>query len=298
MCSLGKVSADELEYESPVEKANKYIGSNWRLLNRNLDSFFSNDLNETKENDGQIKAYITFYHKERVGLDTDFDIQLKVDLPKTTKKLKLVIEKEQDDISNALSDENFPQGKNDKIKKREGYSAGLDYLLSESKNFRSSFQFGFRLTMPLNPSVKFDLNKDYNLKHIKLSLFQKFIYYRQEGFQHISQAVISKNWSERFQTDLINSIAWTDEDDEFIIRNNLINYYKISDHKTLSLSLGAIAMLSPHYYYDRYDISLNFRNQFIYEWLYLTSSIGSDFLKEHNFKRELFGQLRFEIFFE
>lgn len=283
-----------------MEKANKYIASKWRLLNRDLDTFFSNDPSkvEVDESRDNIKAYFSIYKKESDKLEKDFDIKLRINLPKTTQKLKLVVEREQDDIANALSDENFPQGKYNTVSKKKNYSAGFDYLLSRTKSFRSNLQFGMRLSMPIDPSVKLDFSKDFNYSLARLTLFQKFIYYRQEGYQQISQMNLARHWTNNFQTDFINSLVWTDEEDRFVLRNNLIFYYHFEDEHNLSLSLGANALFRPNFHYDSYDISLNYRRPFLYSWLFIIPSVGMEFVHEENFKREYFGQLKFEIYFE
>lgn len=270
------------------------------MLNRDLDTFFSNDPSRVEQDASRdnIKAYFSIYKKESDDLEKDFDIQLRLRLPKTTQKLKLVIEREQDDIANALSDENFPQGKYDTVSKKKNYSAGFDYLLSKSESFRSNLQFGMRLSMPINPSVKLDFSKSYDYSLMRLTLYQKFIYYRQEGYQQISQVNLARRWTESFQTDFVNSLVWTDEEDHFVLRNNLIFYYNFTEDHNLSLSLGANALFRPNFHYDAYDVSLNYRRPFLYPWLYIIPSVGMEFSDEDHFKREYFGQLKFEIYFE
>lgn len=70
--------------------------------------------------------------------------------------------------------------------------------------------------MPSNPNLKLDLVKDYKTNFMNIGLSQKFIYYRQEGFQNISQLSLNKKLTEKLQTDFVNSIVWSDETDEFV----------------------------------------------------------------------------------
>lgn len=270
-------------------------------MNQNLDTFFSNDPTRIREDDDSkdnIKAYFSLYKKESDKFEKDFDVQLRINLPKTTKKLKLVIEREQDDIANALSDENFPQGKYDRVSKKKNYSAGFDYFLSKSKTFRGKLQFGMRLSMPIDPSIKLDFGKDFDYEYMRLTLYQKFIYYRQEGYQQISQINFARSWSENFQTDFLNSLVWTDADDDFVLRNNFVFYYRIKEDHNLSLSLGANALFVPNFHYAHYDVSLNYRRPLFFKWLFLIPSVGMDFDEEDNFRRKYFGQLKFEMYFE
>lgn len=271
-------------------------------MNRTVDMFFTNQ--SSGANDSSIFVYTSFYKREGEKIETDFDFQLKFDLPNTTKKLKIVIEKQQDDIANALSDTSAPETKVNTIRGRvtrkvkDSYAASASYFLKQSKYFISSLRFGIRLDLPINPYVKLELQKDFRAKYVNMGVSQKFILYRQEGFQNVSQLSFNKKIGKNFQLDLINSLVWTDETDKFLARNNLVLYQDLGDERSLSYSLGANAKLSPAYYYDNYDVSLSYKQLLYANWLYGTFTAGADFPKADNFDDDKFVQIRFDIFFK
>lgn len=319
--SAGKGTSVAIEAESTgadsedLDTANRYIARRWRLLNRNVDRYFSNKSYKIDENKSSLFAYASFYKKEGQKIEQDYDFQLKFDLPSTTKRLKLVIEREQDEIRNALTDENLTAGKVRSSKGRgkgsktvskvttgsntkSSYTAGFDYFVKQTKSFSSILKFGIRLDMPVNPSVKLNLNKDLDLKFATLGLQQNFIVYRQEGFQEISQAVLSRKWTERFQTDFFNALVWTDESDQFALRNNILFFLNVGEEKMVTLSAGANARLSPNFRYESYDTSISYRQLLYNEWLYGAFTYGKDFPRANHFKDENFVQFRTEIFFK
>lgn len=273
---------------------NNYIGSEWRLFNRNVDSFFTNQHYLVDENQSTLSAYANFYSKEGQSLDKQYDLEAKIDLPQTTKKLKLIIEKEKDEVVKATTDENVTTSKNVPSK----YSAGASYLLSQSKNFTSLIRFSLRIELPLNPSVKINLHKDIKNDYFDIGLFQKIILYRQEGFQEVSQFSLFKKWNKIFQSDFLNSLVWTAKSDAFALRNNIIVYQNVGHEKALTYSVGANAKLSPKFYYDSYDASASYRQLVYSNYLYGTFTIGADFPKANNFNDEKFVQLRAEVFFQ
>lgn len=293
------ISFTGLAEEKPeINTTNQYIATRWERLNRTVDLFFTNQTSLT--NDSSIFIYTSFYKRESEKIETAFDFQLKFDLPNTTKKLKIVIEKQQDDISNALSDTSAPESniKSRISKIKNNYAASANYFLKQSKYFISSLRFGLRLDLPLNPYVKLELQKDFRAKYINMGISQKFILYRQEGFQNISQLSFNKKISKHLQLDLINSLVWTDESDIFLVRNNLVLYQDLGNEKTLSYSLGANAKLSPTYHYDSYDASISYRQILYANWLYGTLTTGADFSKTNHFDDDKFVQIRFDIFFK
>lgn len=289
---------------SEAEKTNKYIASEWRLFNRNVDTFFSNQKYLIGENKSTIFAYVSFYKKEGGKIETDFNLQMKFDLPRTTKRLKFVVEKEQNEIRKALSDENVTRNvKNTPVGSRYStvaesrYTAGANYLLPKLKYFRSLLKFGIRLDMPINPFLKLNLQKDLKFDFLTVDLSQNFILYRQEGFQEISSVTFNKKINETFHADQSNSLVWSDETDAFDLRNSFSLYQNLGDERGLTYSLGANAKLSPSFFYDSYDSSISYRQRVYSSWLFGTFTVGQDYPKATNFKAEDFAQVRLEMFF-
>ena len=266
--------------------------------------FFTNKNSHTDDNKSSVFVYGSVYKKEGQAFDNKYDFQLKFDLPYTTKKLKIVIEKEQDEFSNAISD---PAVTTTKTTTKDGrvvtkrdthYEAGANFFLKQTKYFVSFVHFGIRLDMPLNPSLKLDIQKDFKAKYFNVSLLEKVIYYRQEGLQNVSQMILNKRLSKTLQADFGNSLVWSDETDELIFRHSFTLYHEVGEEKVFSYAIGANAKFKPGYYYDSYDASISYRQRIFSNWLYATWTIGADFPKVSHFKDEKFAQFRIDMFFK
>ncbi|MBC7539554.1 MAG: hypothetical protein H7281_12090 [Bacteriovorax sp.] len=287
-----------------LQAGNQFIATKWDQLNRSVDMFFTNQGSLTSENKSSIFAYTSFTKSEGAKLITQYDFQLKFDLPNTTKKLKIVIEKQQDEISDVLSDNAVSNNKTitkdgkNFTKTETHYNAGVNYFLSQSKYFSSFLHFGIRLDLPLNPSLKLNMEKVFKTDYVNIGLLQKFILYRQEGFQEISQLSFNKKLNNIFQVDLINSLVWSDETDIFVLRNNFVLSQDLGNEKSLSYSIGANARFSPTFFYDSYDTSISYRQLLYNTWLYGTLAVGANFPKTDHFKDEKFVQIRIDVFFK
>lgn len=286
-----------------IAATNEYIATSWDQINRTVDTFFTNQ-SSPKLNKSSVFLSTSVTKREGEKTDTNVDFHLRIDLPNTAQKLKIIIEKQQDEIGNVLSDASVTSNKtvvkNGKTisQKDSHYTAGANFLLKQSKSFTSLLKFGIRIDMPLNPSLKMDLQKDFKNNSINISVLQKFIYYRQEGFQEISQLAFNKKLNETFQLDQINSLVWADENDDFLLRNSLILSQILGKEKMLLYSIGANARLSPTYYYESYDTSISYTQRLYQKWLYSTFTIGAEFPKERDFTDVKFVQLRLDIFFK
>ncbi len=160
---LANAADDGVTTEEDIKTTNRLVATRWKQFNRSVDMFFTNQGSRDQENKSSIMLYSSVYKKEGQSVETEYNFQLKIDLPHTTEKLKIVIEKQQDEINDALSDSSVSNAR--ESKRENNYVAGANILLKQSEHFISLFNFGIRLDMPLNPFVKLELQKD-----IKLSI--------------------------------------------------------------------------------------------------------------------------------
>lgn len=297
--------AQKPDHYKDVDATNTYIATKWDQINRSVDLFFTNQPVKQEEQKSSILVYLSSYKKEGQKIENDVDFQFKISLPNTSKKLKIVVEKQQDEITNALTDSsvsnNRSLSKNGRLTDKQDdnrYTAGASFLLDKTQDFLSSLSFGIRISMPLNPYVKADLQKTYQLSWVNIGLSQKLILYRQEGFEEVSQVSFTKKWNQTYQTDFTNALVWTHETGKFALRHALVLTQTINSRKGLAYSVGANAKFTPTYYYNSYDTSVSYRQLLHKDWLFGTWTVGADFIKENHFNDDKFVQVRADIFFK
>ena len=83
---------------SYIDETQKFISDFWVNLNYNLDTYFSDQVYNKKENKSRILAYYEIFKREGSPLQKLFDIKVKVHFPKLSKRLSITIEKERDEI--------------------------------------------------------------------------------------------------------------------------------------------------------------------------------------------------------
>ncbi len=290
------------EESNLVDKTQRYISGQWTGLNYSVDSYFSNTDYKKQENKSHILAYAGAYKAESKTPEYNYDILIKVHLPKTSKRIKFVFEREREDIDRSMNSEaenmRREYTKNGGRKEYTSYIAGLSYSLLKSKFFETNFDIGFKILLPVNPYSKLYFQKKITGKYLDVLISQGFILYRQEGFREVSQISFDKKLSNVFAINQANSLAWSDEDDTFEVRNALALDQKISSRKSLSYGVGASASLSPTYYYYNYDTSVSYRQLVHKDWLFGNLITGFNFPKEQNFQREWFIGGKVEVFFK
>lgn len=289
--------------EQDINETNRLVATKWEQFNRSVDMFFTNEGSPKQENNSNVMIYSSFSKKEGQPVEQEFNFKLKIDLPNMTKNLKIVIEKQQDEISDVLTDNSVSNktisqsGKVTSAKRKNNYVASINVLLKQSKEFASLLHFGIRLDLPLNPYTKLELQKSIKTKHMNINLGQSFFYYRQKGFQQISQVILNKKFNKKVQLDFINSLVWSEETDYLLFRNSFVLNHSLGHEKGLTYSVGTNTRFHP-YRYESFDTSLSYRQLMYKDWLYTTWTIGADFPKTYDYTMEKFIQFRIDLFFK
>ncbi len=303
MVNLSSAKDDGVTTEVDINETNHLVATKWEQFNRSVDLFFTNEGNRKQANRSSIMFFTSFYKKEGQVLEKEYNFKLRIDLPNTAKNLKIVIEKQQDELSDALTDNSvsdkkvLKDGKIKKGKSKNNYAASANIFLKQSKYFVSFLHFGIRLDMPLNPYAKVELVKDIKTKHVNINLSQRVFYYRQKGLQEISQVVLNKQFNKKVQLDFINSLVWSEETDHLIFRNNFVLYHSLGTEKGLTFSIGSNMRFHP-VRYESFDTSLSYRQLMYKDWLFATWTVGADFPKENHYKDEKFAQFKIDLFFK
>jgi hypothetical protein len=245
-------------------------------------------------------AYYGAYKAEGSKEEFNYDIKIKVHLPKTAKKMKIVVERERNEISRSMNSdaENMRRDSDQKgSKEHSSYVAGVTYKLFDTDLFETNIDTGIKILLPLNPYMKIHLSKRITSSYFNTNLSQGLILYRQDGFSEVTQVSFDKKLNEMFSLSQGNALAWSDETDKFGLRNSLSLGQLISDRRSMSYSVGATAELSPSFRYISYDASISYRQLLYKKWFFGSLVVGSNFPKDKNFKMESFVGARLEVYF-
>ncbi len=276
-----------------INRTHKFISSHWVDLNYDFDVYFSDNKYKRSKNKSKLVASYEVYKHEDSDFQNAFDFKIRIHLPNISKRLSIVFEKERDRIVESRSNTATRSQAND----NNNYNAGVSYLVHKSKFWKTSFDTGIRLTLPLNPFAKFKAYHETKFSFINIYLGQEVIFYRHEGLRELTQIHFSKKINDKFHISQNNVLSWTDDTDDFVLRNALNLSHRIDHKRTLSYNTGANAYLSPSYYYYRYDASITYHRLLYKKWLYGNFSVGAEFNKKNDFEMKNFALIRFDVLF-
>jgi len=291
------------ETYSFIDHTHRNISEGWIGLNNRVDLFFSNQTDQAVKSKSMIMAYYGAEKTEGAQLSYNFDIKIRVDLSRTAKRLKIVIEKERDDIfeatqSRADNIKNNAGGSSNEVLEQSNYIAGITYLLFDSEYFETHGDLGMKILLPLDPFMKLKFFRELTTDFMHIFISQKFILYRQEGFSEVTSLSFSKKLSSFFSLEQLNSLSWQDKNDKFALRHSLSLYQRLDDRRSWVYTLGANGEISPVFNYTSYDASLAYRKLLYGQWLFGHMTLGGEFKKERDFAMTNFIQGRIVVYFK
>lgn len=279
---------------SYIDDTQRFISDFWVGINYNMDSFFSDQEYNRKENKSRILAYYEVYKHESSKTQKLFDIKIKVHFPKLSKRLSVTVEKERDEILESRTN----QASKSQATSRSDYTASVNYEFSKTPLLNTKLSTGFRFTLPLDPFAKLKFYKDFQTKIIDIHFEQMFIFYRQDYLREYTQLSFSKKINDNLSISQTNTLSWTDSDDEFFMRNSLSLGQRIDDKKGLTYSIGANAEFDPTYYYNSYDASIGYHQRLYKDWFFGSLSVGTDFQRSSDWEMSHFFVVRTEVLFK
>lgn len=278
-----------------VDETHRFISTEWVNLNYNVDVYFSNQKYNKKKNRSKISLSSSYFKSESDKQEIAHDIKVRVDFPRVSKKLSIIIERQRDEVLAATSN---PASRR-RTTKESNHTIGINYYIPFSKFWSTSLDTGLKIIIPLNPFAKFKIYKLIKTSLLDIYMAQKFILYRQEGLKEITQLTFSRPISKYINLAQTNAITWADDPDQdnFKLRNGLSLTQKLRKMRTISYHVGANANLTPKFSYYSYDAAIAYKRPLYKKWIFGNLSLGTTFDKKDNYEMDNFILLKMEMLF-
>ncbi len=296
------IAKDERSWYHPIKVADNtqaYISKSWNKMNYGVDSFFANEDFEDEVNRSYIRINSAIQKQEGADLKYQYDFKFKLDFPHTKRKLKIILEKDnEDENTEGLSSINSTnQNSAEDALTETSYNAALRRILTESKKWIIYADTGMRLKLPLDPFIKLRVRRSFTYNKFETKVIQKFYLYRQKGFGESTHLNFDYPFADIFHISFNNSFSWNDKTDNYSVLNSLTFFKKLSDKRAISYNISSYGDGKPKIIYKTYTTSINYRQLIHKTWLYTQISTGAIFSKSRDFKMKKFVTVVFEVLF-
>ena len=281
---IGEIDGQEIS-DNFVDVTQETLSGYIIRLSDRIDNFFGGDRN--LENPKGSYGCITYDYKfeERGNHDNKISGCLKLSLPNTKDRFKLIISGSSDEEK--IGEENQDAGTETlaNLESSESTSSAAIRYISELSLLKDiSSDLGVKGGTPMVPFARIRYRKTW-VPGIWLYRFTESIYY----FRSILGGVLTRLDIERpvFEKLLYYRMTteadFRDKDNQFYLKQGFSFYHKLDERYALNYDLFYFGITRPHTQLDSYLFRIRLRKNIYKKWLYLELRPQVDFDRENDF---------------
>lgn len=290
------VQEEEQSFFDFLNKPQKNISTGLEWLTKRIDTFFA-DEDIYEESTG---SYIRISGSSilREGGQQSFlgDLNIRLELPRTKKKLKLIIETDADQNLENRPDQQGQTTPNQTLSNTT-YYAGLEKELAEKSLWDIRTSTGIKIRSPLDPFLRLRMSREVLFDTWKLRFTETLFHFHSTGSGHTTSLEIDHPTS---KTDLVRmrtSATWWDNTDHYELSHTFTFFHEITDRRVLSYGIGVYGTNKPALQADTYLLDIRYRQRLHKDWLYAEINPQVLYLKTGNFEPEHSLTLKLEMIF-
>lgn len=249
-----------------------YFSKNLVGAARGMDRFFSREQAEEQRNGTNFQFTMGHTLSKGGTLTPKQKVKLRLDLPSTEDRLKLVFESDPDD-TDSLSDKNQELQGSD-LQETTGdsdTSAALRFLLNSYHKWRVDLDVGVRTPLPLNTFVRLRGKRTHQLdENWRARMRQTAYYFHHGGFSELSQLTFERKlkganlFRNRYEA------QFKDELNKFEFAVITSTLHVVNDRNALEYSLGILGESQPTQRTTNYYLRQNWRHRLYRDWLFFS----------------------------
>ena len=279
------ISVNDTTQTTFIDKTYHYLNSTFCQPAIWFDNFFVDDrISEDATADTMVRWYNDISSYESDGLKYKSRLNARVNLPKVSRKLKLVFESDnEEEPLTPLLPEN-----------EETHSQlGLRYDIYGKQ--RSSFN----IKVTLRPGIEARYRYSYPLTAQTSSHFTQKIYQKNSLTGESSQLDLDHSITPEFLLRWSNFVKWETDIDGFKMGTGLTLYQYISPKQAINYKAAISGPDKPYRYIENSHLSVTYRQNILKKWLFyeITPEINWDKTDDTEREKEASITLRLEILF-
>jgi hypothetical protein len=275
-----------------VDRAHAGVSTRIEAMAQNLDGFFANEriFEETTESYLQISLNTVFQEDGEVTFDED--IKAKIDLTKTKRKLKLLIESDpvstrKDDTSDQPVD--TPEETN--------YFLSIEREAKQFKNWDISPALGIRFRTPPNPFARVRAIRYFDIAPWLLRTSANLYWFDNDGWGRNIVFELDRALTEDVLFRSASSAEWKELSRDIVVAEIFSFYQYLGPKHNFVYEIGAYGVDNPDWTIDYYVTRLRYRRQAYKNWLFIEMRPEVAFRKNDNFDADLSFLFRVETIF-
>lgn len=304
LCLLGLAGpllADDnlLEHEdSParIDRSKDWLAKRIGGVSESLDSFFIERFFGDKildDNTQGSRAIISLHTRREIGGEVEyfFDGRVKLVLPHTSDRLKLLISSDDDSEYSV---------ERDPIKNIENasYSTALRLILSESHRWATDLDVGATWDAPPDPYVRLRFRRRLQIGQWHTQFTQSFYHYALDKSGEKTDIYGDYNLSGSKLLRLSTTAKYKRKDGYFNVDYGISLYHRLKNKAVLSYVLGASGDTEKDAVFKHYYAGVRFRRLIYKDWIFAEIFSSQEWDLDNDFRRQAVVMFRIEAIIE
>ncbi|MGF1754705.1 hypothetical protein L4C33_14030 [Vibrio makurazakiensis] len=260
MC-LSQVNEDRA-----IDKAFNYVNTKLCQPAVWFDNFFVDD---RIEDDSRAGTIVRWYNDFSISDKDDFGyktkLKLRFNLPKVTKKLKVVFESDEEELHDLL-----PSNSDD-----------FENQLGLRYDWIGKGRSSFNIKATFRPSIEARYQYTYPFSNDTVGRISQKIYQKKKVTGESTQVDLEHSFSKKYLLRWTNYASYDDERKGWEFATGTTFYHYISQDQALSYKASLSGYNRPNHYIDNTKLSITYRHNFLRDWLFY------ELTPEYNWNKDL-----------
>ncbi len=282
------------EDDSALDRYHRFASKGLVGLSSSIDYFFGRFTIDDELNGTYARLTYTSRFVESEDAERKFRFRVRVDLPGTKKRLKLIID---DNSEENESGNNQARSITDTTgQENEGLNAALRFIVEQRKNWNINLDTGMKIRIgnPLDPFLRLRARRSFFFNDWELRAVQEIYEFARRSTVSTSILDLDHPITNNLLFRYGNGAEWTNENDYFNFSTGPTLFHQMTDEKALSYNIKASGNNRFQSTFTSYDFFVTYRQLLYKDWVYLQLTPGIQYPKIKNFERTPFVIIQFQ----
>lgn len=272
--------------KNTIDKAHRSFSKKILSLSNNIDDLFSDTKHSELENKSQLTISFDTFFRESKGPFVIPNIDYRLMLPNTQKKLQLFVEDDErgqgDDAETEQAQRKLRSNQNQT--QLNEVNAGLRYFIRKS-GIDFTTDSGVVVNIPIVFFARFTAKKNIPIGSWLLKIREELKWVNTRGITSNLDIDFDKRLTRKLLYRWVNNTFWNDQDYSIRFENGPSLFYTIDQSSGISYHAHVVSTNKPGFEISNYILQTTYRKLLYDKWLFLEASPFLNFPRENNFHR-------------
>lgn len=291
------VSADSpsINIRDTMDPTRNYMSGKLESWAKNIDSFFGDYRNYQESNDSVIQLDATQVVGYQGEPKYDVALNIKLSLPNTEKKLKILIETnpEEKTTSGQTKIQTRPINK---PSTPASIAAALRYEKKEAERWHFSTDGGIQLAgLASTPFVRARLSLDMPLEQWQMRVTESVFWFNTIGAGESTLIDFDRQLTKQHLFRASSNATWLNDTQNFDLTQSFSIFHSLDERTALLYQISAIGVSRPQWQVSDYVVLMTYRYRLHREWVFIEVSPQVHYPQVENYQTSTLLSLRLEF---